>query len=205
MVWVGMVMVDEGMMMDGGRRRGRSGRAALGLGLAATVMVMMAVGVAGAGVNKGEWGAPSPRLSGVIIPGFASSRLRAWAMLDCPYSPLDFRPLDLVWLDTKKVNALFFHVDEFGFGEFWFSNQASSFTSNCTRLVVLDLGCTRTPSFLNLSGLSHCVLFLGGHHEVNAQFHVDFGSGEVSVQQASSSTSNCTRLGVLGSWLHPFI
>jgi hypothetical protein len=113
-VWVGMVMVDEGMMMDGRRR---SGRAGLGLGLAATVVVMMAIGVGGAGVNKGEWGAPSPRLSGVIIPGFASSRLRAWAMLDCPYSPLDFRPLDLVWLDTKKVDALFFHVDDFGFGE----------------------------------------------------------------------------------------
>lgn len=41
--------------------------------------------------------------------------------------------------------------------------------------------------------------------KVNAQFHVDFGFGEVSVQQASSSTSYCTRLGVLGSWLHSFI
>lgn len=109
-----MRMVDEGMMMDGRKRR-----AGLGIGLAAMVMVMamMAMGVEGAGVNKGGWGAPSPRLSGVIIPGFASSRLRAWAMLDCPYSPLDFRPLDLVWLDTKKVNAFFCHVDDFGFGE----------------------------------------------------------------------------------------
>lgn len=62
----------------------------------------MGVGIEGAGVNKGVWG-PNAQLSGVIIPGFASSRLRAWAILDCPFSPLDFRPLDPVWLDTKKV------------------------------------------------------------------------------------------------------
>lgn len=42
-------------------------------------------------------------LSGIIIPGFASTQLRAWSILDCPYSPLDFNPLDLVWLDTTKV------------------------------------------------------------------------------------------------------
>jgi hypothetical protein len=59
--------------------------------------------VEGAGVNKEVWGSLSSKLSGIIIPGFASSRLRAWAILDCPYSPLDFRPLDPVWLDTKKV------------------------------------------------------------------------------------------------------
>lgn len=67
----------------------------------------LGLGVAGAGVPKGGWGSPSIPVSGVIIPGFASSRLRAWAILDCPYSPLDFRPLDPVWLDTKKVRASF--------------------------------------------------------------------------------------------------
>ncbi|XP_045794128.1 phospholipid--sterol O-acyltransferase isoform X1 [Trifolium pratense] len=43
------------------------------------------------------------KLSGIIIPGFASTQLRAWSILDCPYSPLDFNPLDLVWLDTTKL------------------------------------------------------------------------------------------------------
>ncbi|KAI9118975.1 hypothetical protein K1719_009650 [Acacia pycnantha] len=43
------------------------------------------------------------KLSGIIIPGFASTQLRAWSILDCPFSPLDFNPLDLVWLDTTKV------------------------------------------------------------------------------------------------------
>jgi len=67
------------------------------------LLLALPLGVAGAGVPKGGWGSPSIPVSGVIIPGFASSRLRAWALLDCPYSPLDFRPLDPVWLDTKKV------------------------------------------------------------------------------------------------------
>lgn len=58
---------------------------------------------AGAGVDSKQWGPHSSKLSGVIIPGFASTRLRAWALLDCPFSPLDFRPLDPVWLDTRKV------------------------------------------------------------------------------------------------------
>ncbi|XP_028758294.1 phospholipid--sterol O-acyltransferase isoform X3 [Neltuma alba] len=43
------------------------------------------------------------KLSGIIIPGFASTQLRAWSILDCPFSPLDFNPLDLVWLDTTKL------------------------------------------------------------------------------------------------------
>lgn len=47
----------------------------------------------------------SSKLSGIIIPGFASTQLRAWSVLDCPYSPLDFNPLDSVWLDTTKVAA----------------------------------------------------------------------------------------------------
>lgn len=46
---------------------------------------------------------PKKRMSGILIPGFASTQLRAWSILDCPYSPLDFNPLDLVWLDTTKV------------------------------------------------------------------------------------------------------
>ncbi|CAM6033246.1 unnamed protein product [Sphagnum compactum] len=75
--------------------------------LAALVVLVVVAGarleVEGAGVNKEVWGSLSSKLSGIIIPGFASSRLRAWAILDCPYSPLDFRPLDPVWLDTKKV------------------------------------------------------------------------------------------------------
>ncbi|KAJ1692390.1 hypothetical protein LUZ63_009088 [Rhynchospora breviuscula] len=43
------------------------------------------------------------KLSGVIIPGFASTQLRAWSVLDCPYSPFDFNPLDAVWLDSTKI------------------------------------------------------------------------------------------------------
>lgn len=51
----------------------------------------------------GEFTGDYPKLSGIIIPGFASTQLRAWSILDCPYSPLDFNPLDLVWLDTTKL------------------------------------------------------------------------------------------------------
>ncbi|KAL5711953.1 hypothetical protein ACHQM5_014174 [Ranunculus cassubicifolius] len=43
------------------------------------------------------------KLSGIIFPGLASTQLRAWSILDCPYSPLDFNPLDSVWLDTTKL------------------------------------------------------------------------------------------------------
>ncbi|MCL7035927.1 hypothetical protein MKW94_025609 [Papaver nudicaule] len=43
------------------------------------------------------------KLSGIIIPGYASTQLRAWSILDCPYSPLDFNPLDAVWLDSTKL------------------------------------------------------------------------------------------------------
>ena len=59
--------------------------------------------VRGAGVDSKQWAHHNAKLSGVIIPGLASTRLRAWALLDCPFSPLDFRPLDPVWLDTRKV------------------------------------------------------------------------------------------------------
>ncbi|KAM7501492.1 hypothetical protein LguiB_000396 [Lonicera macranthoides] len=54
-------------------------------------------------VNAGEFTGEYSKLSGIIIPGFASTQLRAWSILDCPYSPLDFNPLDLVWLDTTKL------------------------------------------------------------------------------------------------------
>lgn len=43
------------------------------------------------------------KLFRIIIPGFASIQLRAWSILDCPYSPLDFNLPDLVWLDTTKL------------------------------------------------------------------------------------------------------
>ncbi|CAN4093204.1 unnamed protein product [Withania somnifera] len=52
---------------------------------------------------SGEFAGDYSKLSGIIIPGFASTQLRAWSILDCPYSPLDFNPLDLVWLDTTKL------------------------------------------------------------------------------------------------------
>ncbi|XP_026660396.1 phospholipid--sterol O-acyltransferase-like isoform X3 [Phoenix dactylifera] len=51
----------------------------------------------------GERDLYASKLSGIIIPGFASTQLRAWSVLDCPYSPLDFNPLDPVWLDTTRV------------------------------------------------------------------------------------------------------
>ncbi|KAI8523095.1 hypothetical protein RHMOL_Rhmol13G0047500 [Rhododendron molle] len=54
-------------------------------------------------VNGGDLSGDYSKLSGIIIPGFASTQLRAWSILDCPYSPLDFNPLDLVWLDTTKL------------------------------------------------------------------------------------------------------
>eukprot|EP01018_Ginkgo_biloba_P030470 Gb_39969 [translate_table: standard] len=65
---------------------------------------VLILGAAQATLVKGDgWADHSAKLSGVIIPGFASTQLRAWAMLDCPFSPLDFHPLDSVWLDTRKV------------------------------------------------------------------------------------------------------
>lgn len=68
--------------------------------LAATLLlVLLQCSVSSAGQFSGD----SSKLSGIIIPGFASTQLRAWSILDCPYSPLDFNPLDLVWLDTRKV------------------------------------------------------------------------------------------------------
>lgn len=66
--------------------------------------VVVAVLLVGAlQVVAGEFSGDYSKLSGIIIPGFASTQLRAWSILDCPYSPLDFNPLDLVWLDSTKV------------------------------------------------------------------------------------------------------
>ncbi|XP_041004989.1 phospholipid--sterol O-acyltransferase [Juglans microcarpa x Juglans regia] len=68
--------------------------------LAATLLLfLLQCSVSSAGQFSGD----SSKLSGIIIPGFASTQLRAWSILDCPYSPLDFNPLDLVWLDTTKL------------------------------------------------------------------------------------------------------
>ncbi|KAG6542404.1 hypothetical protein Mapa_016233 [Marchantia paleacea] len=67
------------------------------------IVALLPTTTGAAGVDKRIWGAGASKLSGLIIPGFASTRLRAWAMLDCPYSPLDFSPLDPVWIDVRKV------------------------------------------------------------------------------------------------------
>lgn len=67
------------------------------------ILFMAATGGEGNGDNSGDLTIENAKLSGIIIPGFASTQLRAWSILDCPYSPLDFNPLDLVWLDTTKV------------------------------------------------------------------------------------------------------
>ncbi|XP_057858756.2 phospholipid--sterol O-acyltransferase isoform X2 [Cryptomeria japonica] len=54
--------------------------------------------------GEGEtWGDNNGKLSGVTIQSLSSTQLRAWAMLDCPFSCLNFHPLDSVWLDTRKV------------------------------------------------------------------------------------------------------
>lgn len=48
------------------------------------------------------------KLTTILIPGYSSTQLRSWSILDCPYSPFDFNPLDLVWLDITKVCNLNF-------------------------------------------------------------------------------------------------
>jgi hypothetical protein len=88
----------------------RRQRGDLAVAAAAAVLVLMAaaaVGVAAGGGGSGGGGGAEfdyRKLSGIIIPGFASTQLRAWSVLDCPYSPFDFNPLDSVWLDTAKVS-----------------------------------------------------------------------------------------------------
>ncbi|GFP82929.1 phospholipid--sterol o-acyltransferase [Phtheirospermum japonicum] len=75
--------------------------------LAASFLLLLlapaAHGGAGDETGEGEYAKRLEKLSGIIIPGFASTQLRAWSILDCPYSPLDFNPLDLVWLDSTKL------------------------------------------------------------------------------------------------------
>ncbi|XP_062220698.1 phospholipid--sterol O-acyltransferase isoform X2 [Phragmites australis] len=75
------------------------------LALAAAIAALATVAMAAVGVAVGDGGAEFDyrKLSGIIIPGFASTQLRAWSVLDCPYSPFDFNPLDSVWLDTTKL------------------------------------------------------------------------------------------------------
>ncbi|PAN08890.1 hypothetical protein PAHAL_1G443500 [Panicum hallii] len=83
------------------RRRRRRGD----LVVAAALAALATVALAAVGVDGGDGGAEFDyrKLSGIIIPGFASTQLRAWSVLDCPYSPFDFNPLDSVWLDTAKL------------------------------------------------------------------------------------------------------
>lgn len=79
------------------------------------VLVVLLGALPEASANGGEFTGDYSKLSGIIIPGFASTQLRAWSILDCPYSPLDFNPLDLVWLDTTKVKLLVLHILNFYF------------------------------------------------------------------------------------------
>ncbi|KAJ7543177.1 hypothetical protein O6H91_09G028100 [Diphasiastrum complanatum] len=68
------------------------------------MLLVLVLGYAGAGgVDPRSWGHQHGKFSSIIIPGFASTRLRSWSIMDCPFSPLDFFPLDSVWLDTRKV------------------------------------------------------------------------------------------------------
>jgi len=89
------------------RRRRRRGD----LAVAATLAALATVALATVGAAGGDGGAEFDyrKLSGIIIPGFASTQLRAWSVLDCPYSPFDFNPLDSVWLDTAKVGIHVLH------------------------------------------------------------------------------------------------
>lgn len=80
----------------------------------------------GAGTDSGgDFSGGHNKLSGIIIPGFASTQLRAWSILDCPYSPLDFNPLDLVWLDTTKVSRSF--CSYFLFFCYYYANRSLNF------------------------------------------------------------------------------
>jgi hypothetical protein len=80
-------------------------RARITTGTAALLLVLLLL--QGSAASGGDFGGDYSKLSGIIIPGFASTQLRAWSVLDCPYSPLDFNPLDLVWLDSTKVCSTF--------------------------------------------------------------------------------------------------
>ncbi|XP_042016536.1 phospholipid--sterol O-acyltransferase-like isoform X1 [Salvia splendens] len=71
--------------------------------IVASFFLLTATAADAAKTNAADFTGGHSKLSGIIIPGFASTQLRAWSILDCPYSPLDFNPLDLVWLDTTKL------------------------------------------------------------------------------------------------------
>lgn len=79
---------------------------------AVTVFFFISLLLSGGATAKddGELGGDYSKLSVIIIPGFASTQLRSWSILDCPYTPLDFNPLDLVWFDSTKVCDLRFAV-----------------------------------------------------------------------------------------------
>jgi hypothetical protein len=87
------------------------------------------------------------KLSGIIIPGFASTQLRAWSVLDCPYSPFDFNPLDSVWLDTGKVQLptcpVPFPIQYLVISGSCFTSSTSLFTRHfggrvCVRSILFD-------------------------------------------------------------------
>nr|XP_010940722.1 phospholipid--sterol O-acyltransferase isoform X3 [Elaeis guineensis] len=91
------------MAVGGGAQRLRTRRLSL---LLVSVLLVGSVVVGedpSSSSGRGERDLYASKLSGIIIPGFASTQLRAWSVLDCPYSPLDFNPLDSVWLDTTRV------------------------------------------------------------------------------------------------------
>uniref|UniRef100_A0A453PIX8 Uncharacterized protein n=1 Tax=Aegilops tauschii subsp. strangulata TaxID=200361 RepID=A0A453PIX8_AEGTS len=88
--------------------RFRSGDLACAMVIAVATATAASVVVA-AGAADGEAEFDYRKLSGIIIPGFASTQLRAWSVLDCPYSPFDFNPLDSVWLDSTKVEIPVLH------------------------------------------------------------------------------------------------
>uniref|UniRef100_A0A0E0GER3 Phospholipid--sterol O-acyltransferase n=1 Tax=Oryza nivara TaxID=4536 RepID=A0A0E0GER3_ORYNI len=85
------------------RRRLRRGDLACSVAVAVAVAAVAVAAVGAVGGGDGGADFDYRKLSGIIIPGFASTQLRAWSVLDCPYSPFDFNPLDSVWLDTAKL------------------------------------------------------------------------------------------------------
>ncbi|KAL0865624.1 hypothetical protein Bca101_044742 [Brassica carinata] len=102
----------------------------------ALAVILLLCGVGAAVEDETEFHGDYSKLSGIIIPGFASTQLRAWSILDCPYSPLDFNPLDLVWLDSTKI--------------FKFFKEKSAFTAWYSSLVDL------LDAFLQLLSAVNC-------------------------------------------------
>lgn len=94
------------------------------------VILLLCGGGAAVEEDENEFHGDYSKLSGIIIPGFASTQLRAWSILDCPYSPLDFNPLDLVWLDTTKVTWSSFQL---------FVSRSSSLLMNSMRVIATKL------------------------------------------------------------------